>query len=47
MLNLEYCRRNKVAGNRLDRNVLGRDIHIKKMEPTEVAVGPGQGISGP
>ncbi|MHC4740940.1 MAG: alpha-1,3-galactosidase-related protein [Planctomycetota bacterium] len=47
MLNLEYCRGAKVVANRLEGDVLGRDIHIEKMEPTEVSVGPDQGISGP
>ena len=47
MVNLEYCRRVKVAGNRLEGDVLGRDIHIENMEPSEVTVGPDRGISGP
>ena len=47
MLNFEHCLRVTVAGNQLEGDVLGRDIHIKKMEPTEVTVDPGQGISGP
>jgi hypothetical protein len=47
MLNLEYCRNVKIVGNRLEGDVLGRDIHIEHMDPSEVTVGPGQGISGP
>jgi len=47
MLNLEYCRRVKVVGNRLEGDVLGRDVHIEKMKPSEVTVGSDQGISGP
>lgn len=47
MLNLEYCRDVDVTWNRLEGDVLGRDIHIERTEPEEVIVGPGQGISGP
>jgi len=47
MVNLEYCRRVKVVGNRLEGDVLGRDIHIEKMKPSEVTVAPDQGIAGP
>ena len=47
MLNFEYCLRVKIAGNRLEGDVLGRDVHIEKMEPSEVTLAPGQGISGP
>ena len=47
MLNLEYCQHVKVVANRLEGDVLGRDVHIERMETTEVTVAPGQGISGP
>ena len=47
MLNLEYCRRVMVAGNRLEGNVLGRDVQIENMEVSEVTLAPGQGISEP
>jgi len=47
MLNLEYCQRVEVAGNRLEGDVLGRDIRIEKMDPGEVTLVSGQGISGP
>jgi hypothetical protein len=36
-----------MEGKRLEGEVLGRDVHIDKMKPLEVSVGPGQGISGP
>jgi hypothetical protein len=47
MLNLEYCRDVTIAGNRLEGDVLGRDVFVENMNPAEVTVGTGQGISGP
>ena len=47
MLNLEYCRQVKIVGNRLEGDVLGRDVFVERMDPAEVTVGSGQGISGP
>ncbi len=46
MLNLEYCRDVTVAGNRLESDVLGRDVFVENMDPAEVTIGSGQGISG-
>jgi len=47
MLSFEYCRGITVSGNRLEGDVLGRDVDIQRMPNSEVTVEPGQGISGP
>jgi hypothetical protein len=46
-VNLEYCRRVDIAGNTFEGDVLGRDVHIERMDASEVRVAPGQGFSGP
>lgn len=46
MLNLAYCRDVTIAGNRLEGDVLGRDVFVEDMDPTEVTVGSAQRISG-
>jgi len=47
MLSFEYCRDVTVSGNRLEGDVLGRDVHTQHMSSSTVTVEPGQGISGP
>ena len=44
MLTFEGCKAVDVSGNKIADDVLGKNIHIVKMKPSEVAVAPGQGI---
>jgi hypothetical protein len=41
-LTFEACRRVRVEGNRLEGDVLGRNIVLRHMPATELLVGPGQ-----
>ena len=44
MLTFEACKDVKVSGNKIAEDVLGRNVAIKRMDPQEVSVAPGQGI---
>jgi len=47
MLSFEYCRDVTVSGNKLEGDVLGRDVHIQNMPYSEITIESGEGISGP
>jgi len=47
MIRLAGCKGVSIAGNTLQGDVLGRDVFVEKMAPSEVTVADGQGISGP
>jgi hypothetical protein len=42
-LTFERCRRVRVDGNRLEGDVLGRNVVLDRTPASEVAIGPGQG----
>jgi hypothetical protein len=43
----EACRNVEVAGNQVAADALGRNVAAARMDPAEITVAPGQGISGP
>ena len=47
MIRLVGCKAVTIGGNTLQGDVLGRDVFIEKMEPSEVCVAEGQGIGRP
>jgi hypothetical protein len=47
MIRLVGCKGVSITGNTLKGDVLGRDIATESMDPAEVTVGDGQGISRP
>ncbi len=47
MLTFEACRNVVVAGNTVDPDALGRNVAAARMNPAEITIAPGQGISGP
>ena len=47
MLTFEGCRNVVVSGNKVAADVLGKNVAADKMDPAEITIAPGQGISGP
>jgi hypothetical protein len=47
MLTFEACSAVEVSGNHVAADALGRNIQAVHMNPAQVKVGPGQGITGP
>ena len=47
MLTFEACKNVSVSGNKVAADALGKNIATVNMDPAEVTLAPGQGISGP
>jgi len=47
MLTFEACKNVSVSGNKVATDALGKNIATVNMDPAELTLAPGQGISGP